>query len=214
MQCGTTDSPDAIILGRGPTKVRKTAVVLVGVLATLAGCSHGGLPPISTGERYAADGPCNESYPLAPGDKVRLAVYNEGQFNGDYAVSSDGKLSLPLIGDVPVAGHTVEDVVRDVRARLADGYLLNPRVSMEVQTYRPFFVMGEVKMPGQYPYSNCLTLFNAIATAQGATPRASLKSGSRVVIQRAGETFAREYVVKPNLRIYPGDTVRVKERLF
>ena len=150
-------------------------------------------------------------YHLGAGDKIRVLVYNEPQLGGDFSVGTDGEMSLPLIGNVPVAGKTIEQVSRDVQARLADGYLRDPRVSMEVQTYRPFFILGEVRAAGQYPYLSGLTAMNAIATAQGYTPRAARRT---VRIRRFGDQYEQEYVLTPDLRILPGDTIRLTERFF
>jgi polysaccharide biosynthesis/export protein len=98
-----------------------------------------------------------------------------------------------------------------VQTKLADGYLREPKVSMEVVTYRPYFVLGEVKTPGQYPYSNGLTVTNAIATAAGFTPRADKKV---VFIRRSGEAEEKPFRLTPDLRVYPGDTIRLAERFF
>lgn len=177
----------------------------------LAGCGRSGPPPISSGERYVTDPNAESVYRLGAGDKLRVIVYNEPQLSGDFSVSADGEISLPLIGDVPVGGKTVEQVTREVQAKLGDGYLRDPRVSMEVATYRPFFILGEVRSPGQYPYMSGLTVMNAIATAQGYTPRARK---STVLIRRAGDQYEQEYVLTPDLRVYPGDTIRLTERFF
>lgn len=178
---------------------------------SLAACGKGGPPPISSGERYAAGTTSEDSYALGAGDKVRIIVYNEPQLSGDFSVSTDGDISLPLIGNVKVIGKTVDRASRDVQMRLADGYLRDPRVSMEVATYRPFFILGEVRSPGQFPYISGLTVMNAIATAQGYTPRAKK---STVLIRRFGEQYEQEYVLTPDLRVYPGDTIRLTERFF
>ncbi len=178
---------------------------------SLAACGKGGPPPISSGERYTAGTTSEDSYALGAGDKVRIIVYNEPQLSGDFSVSTDGDISLPLIGNVKVIGKTVDRASRDVQMRLADGYLRDPRVSMEVATYRPFFILGEVRSPGQFPYISGLTVMNAIATAQGYTPRAKK---STVLIRRFGEQYEQEYVLTPDLRVYPGDTIRLTERFF
>lgn len=189
----------------------KTAAFVLTAALALAGCSKSGPPPISSGDRYVAGEANEDVYRLGAGDKIRVLIYNEPQLGGDFSVSSDGEMSLPLIGNVQVAGKTIEKVSQEVQARLADGYLRDPRVSMEVQTYRPFFILGEVRSPGQYPYLSGLTAMNAIATAQGYTPRAGKKT---VRIRRFGDQYEQEYVLTPNLRILPGDTIRLTERFF
>jgi polysaccharide export outer membrane protein len=191
--------------------VKKRAAFALLAAIALAGCSKSAPPPISSGERYAEGAASDDIYKLGAGDKIRVIVYNEPQLSGDFSVSSDGEISLPLIGNVQVGGKPIERVTQEVQARLSDGYLRDPRVNMEVATYRPFFILGEVRSPGQYPYLSGLTALNAIATAQGYTPRARK---STVRIRRFGDQYEQEFVLTPNLRIYPGDTIRLTERFF
>lgn len=151
------------------------------------------------------------SYKLGPADKVRIIVFNEETLSGEFSVNDSGSLSLPLIGEVPAVGRVASEVVKDIEARLADGYLREPHVSLDVLTYRPFYILGEVTKPGTYPYSNGLTAMNAVATAEGYTYRANKR---KVMIKRAGESEEHVYPLTPDLKIYPGDTVRVVERYF
>lgn len=150
-------------------------------------------------------------YVLGSGDKLRLIVFGEDTLGGEFVVSSTGKVSLPLIGDIQAAGKTVRDFQDTVRAALANGYLRDPRVSAEVLNYRPFYILGEVNKPGDYPYINGLSVMNAIATAGGFTYRANTK---KVFIRRAGDTKEDVHVLDGDLKIQPGDTVRVVERFF
>jgi polysaccharide export outer membrane protein len=170
----------------------------------------GGGKVVSTGPRFAAVAQGIEDYRLAPGDKVKIAVYNELTLSGEFAVSSEGKLSLPLVGDIAVVGMTAREVAAKDAALLGDGFLRNPRVSAEISTFRPFFILGEVKLPGQYPYAANMTVLNAIATAQGYTARAS----KSVAIRRAGSQEEQAYRLSPDLRVLPGDTIRIGERYF
>ncbi|CAM3256986.1 polysaccharide biosynthesis/export family protein [Sphingomonas sp. UMB7805-LC452B] len=150
-------------------------------------------------------------YKLGVADKVRIIVFNEDTLSGEFTVSDSGTLSLPLIGDVKAIGRTPREVIQDIEAKLADGYLRQPRVSMDVLTYRPFYILGEVSKPGEYPYSNGLSALNAVARAEGFTYRANKK---KIFIKRFGETMEREYKLDSGVTIYPGDTVRVGERYF
>ena len=177
----------------------------------LAACGKSGPPPISSGDRYVVSPDAPEVYKLGAGDKVRIAIYNEPQLSGEYLVSSDGVISMPLIGNVPVLSKTVADAALTIQAQLANGYLRDPQVSMQVIAYRPFFILGEVRSPGQYPYSTGLTVYNAIATAEGYTPRSAKKV---VYIRRFGEQYEQAYKLTPDLRVWPGDTLRVAERFF
>lgn len=150
-------------------------------------------------------------YKLGVADKVRVIVFSEETLSGEFTVSDSGTLSLPLIGDVKATGRTPREVIRDIEAKLADGYLREPRVSMDVLTYRPFYIMGEVTKPGEYPYSNGLTALNAVARAEGFTYRANKR---KVFIKRFGETTEHQYKMDPSVVVYPGDTVRIGERYF
>jgi polysaccharide export outer membrane protein len=150
-------------------------------------------------------------YVLGSGDKLRVIVFGEDSLGGEFVISGTGKVSLPLIGDVQAAGKTVRDFQDTVRAALANGYLRDPRVSAEVLNYRPFYILGEVNKPGDYPYISGLSVTNAIATAGGFTYRANTK---KVFIRRAGETSENPHALDGSLMIQPGDTVRVVERFF
>jgi polysaccharide export outer membrane protein len=149
-------------------------------------------------------------YRLGTADKVRVIVYNEPSLSGEFTVSDNGTLSLPLIGDIPASGRSPREVSSDIQAKLADGYLREPRVSLDVLTYRPFYILGEVTKPGEYAYSNGLTALNAVARAQGFTYRANKR---KVFLKHAGESAEKE-VNLDGLEIRPGDTLRIGERYF
>ncbi len=165
----------------------------------------------SPGERVASVTSLESVYQLGVGDRVKMTVYNEPGLSGEFAVNDAGNLALPLIGDVRAIGSTTEQVARVVETMLAAGYLRDPKVSMEVAVYRPFFILGEVKAPGQYPFANGLTVLNAVATAQGFTPRAQK---SVVFIRKFGEDTEKAYQITPDLKVFPGDTIRFGERYF
>jgi polysaccharide export outer membrane protein len=150
-------------------------------------------------------------YKLGVADKVRIIVFNEQSLSGEFVVSGAGMLSLPLIGSIPAAGQSVAELSANIETRFADGYLRDPKVSVEVLTYRPFFIMGEVAEPGEYPYADGLTVLNAIAKAQGFTYRANKR---RVFLRRAGEREERKVELTPDLMVEPGDTIRIGERYF
>jgi polysaccharide export outer membrane protein len=167
---------------------------------------------VSSGERYQAGGLLTEAYKLGGGDKVHVSVFNEPQLSGDFIVDSAGNLSLPLIGPTPVQGKTVGEASSAIEAAyLTDHFLRAPRVSAEVTVYRPFFILGEVRMPGQYPYVAGLTAMSAIATSQGLTPRARKTT---IYIRSFGQDSEQVFALTPDLRIWPGDTIRIAERLF
>jgi polysaccharide export outer membrane protein len=150
-------------------------------------------------------------YRLGTGDKIRLITYGEDSLTGEFAISGAGTVSLPLIGDMKAAGLTTTELEEEIAAALRGGYIKDPRVSVEVLNYRPFYILGEVNKPGEYPYEDGLTVLNAVATANGFTYRAN---SHRVLIKHAGERQEKEYPLTSSLPLQPGDTIRVKERFF
>ena len=153
-----------------------------------------------------------DGYRLVAGDKVKIAIYNEDTLSGQYEISGAGMMSLPLIGEVPVAGRSVPEVIAFLTKTLKDGgYMLNPSVSMEVLNYRPFYVLGEIKDPGKYAYVSDMNVLNAVALAGGYTYRAKK---DKVLIIRASDPEKKEQVAKPGDQVMPGDIIRVPERFF
>lgn len=197
------------VVGVLRVKLRFLLCLLAGIF--LHACATSAAPVVETGDRYMSQAATIEDYKLGAGDKIRMTVYNEPTLSGEFSVSADGALSLPLLGDVQAIGKSPAEVATLVQTRLADGYLREPKVSIEVTAYRPFFILGEVSAPGQYPYASGLTVLNAVATAQGFTPRASRKV---VYIRRSGATTEETYRLTPDLIVRPGDTIRVGERYF
>jgi polysaccharide export outer membrane protein len=181
-------------------------LVSAGVIAAVPAAAQSPGP-----DRYSSTAADADHYRLGVADRLRVTVFNEPTISGEFAVGGNGALSLPLIGDVPAAGKPVDEVASAIQAALANGYLRDPKVSAEVVSFRPFFILGEVKAPGQYPYAIGLTAYNAIATAQGFSPRAERKT---VYIRRTGEDSEHPFRLTPDLRILPGDTIRVGERYF
>lgn len=150
-------------------------------------------------------------YTLGPGDKIRVIVYGETALSGEFFVSGAGKVSFPLIGDVPAASLTVQAFQQGLENGLRQGYLKEPRVSVEVLTYRPYYILGEVNKPGEYPYASGLTVLNAVATAGGFTYRAQTK---RAFIRRSKEVSEKSVPLTSEVVVAPGDTIRISERLF
>lgn len=161
----------------------------------------------STPVPVAAD----DTYMLGTGDKLRIIVFGETDLGGEYVVDGTGYVQMPLIGEVEARGLSVRQFEKAVSAKLADGYLKDPRVSIEVVNYRPFSILGEVKNPGNYPYVNGMTVLNAVALAGGFTDRAN---ESEVYIRHAGSAKEAEVPVDGTTKINPGDIIRVKERFF
>lgn len=184
---------------------------VLALLGLAAGCGRSDTPILSAGERYASAPDLVSEYRLGVGDRIRVTVFREPDVSGEFTVAADGTIAMPLIGAVKAKDRLVAEVAAEATARLADGYLREPRVAMEVTAYRPFFILGEVETPGSYPYVVGLTIENAVATAEGYTPRADR---SVVRIRRQGQSEEERYRITPELRIYPGDTIRIGERFF
>lgn len=156
----------------------------------------------------ALAGTANE-YVLGIGDKLRITTFGESELSGEFEVSSTGKIAMPLIGEIPAAGETVVKVQERIRNQLAGGYLKDPRVSIEVLTYRPFFILGEVMKPGSYDYVNGMTVVNAVALAGGYTYRADKDA---MTLKHA--TDDKEERVPEQATVMPGDVINVPERFF
>ena len=181
---------------------------LVGAL--VSGAPAAGQPdPAAPAGQPAAAAPYN--YLLGAGDVLRIIVYGEDNLTGQFTVAGDGILAFPLIGDVPAGGKTVGQVRDEIIAGLKGGYIKDPNVSVEVLTFRPYFILGEVGKPGQYPYSDRITIMNAIATAGGFTYRANQKY---VFVKPADGAQERKERLNDQLLVAPGDTIRVSERYF
>tara|TARA_A100001391_G_scaffold188957_2_gene159977 strand:+ start:54099 stop:54671 length:573 start_codon:yes stop_codon:yes gene_type:complete len=178
---------------------------LVGV-ALLSGCA-GNLPPA------ASDPYVEPTYAIAPADRLSITVFGEDALTKEYVVTSTGDISFPLLGDIPASGKSASELAQILTTELANGYLNDPRVNVEVLNYRPFYVLGEVGNSGEFTYKPELTAMQAIAVAGGFTYRADR---SRVFIRRSGDDREYTYDLDSGRVVYiqPGDTIRVGERYF
>jgi len=184
---------------------RRSALIFLTCALPLAACgpSHLYTGPLDAGP----EGP----YILASGDRLRVIVFGQDNLANIYTVDGEGRIAVPLIGPVRVAGGTTEAAARAIEARLRNGLIREPKVTVEIEVNRPFFILGEVLNPGQFPYVNGMSVQTAVAIAGGFTPRAN-------------QTYAEitrpisEGLVTANVPItYPmkaGDTIVVKERWF
>ncbi len=151
------------------------------------------------------------SYHLGAGDKVKVTVFGEPDLGGTFSVSGEGKISVPLIGDVQAAGLTTPDLQAGLENAYRQGYLKDPKVNVEVLNFRPFYILGEVKLPGEYPYDNGMTVVKAVALAQGFTYRADQK---RVFIKHLNGLKEDQVPLTSSQPVEPGDTIRIAERYF
>jgi polysaccharide export outer membrane protein len=177
---------------------------LVGIALVVAAC----FMAIAGGGSFAQA----PEYKLGAGDKVRVVVLADPEFSGDYEVDAAGNISARMIGRLSVLGMTTAQLEAALTERYrSGGYLRNPKVSIELLSARPYFVLGEVAKPGSYPYLAGLTVAQAIAIAGGYSRRAST---SRIKIKRFGSPAGNEDSVTEDSVVNPGDILRVPERFF
>ena len=149
----------------------------------------------------------DSAYRLDAGDKLRVVVFGQEGLTNTYAIDAGGAITMPLIGAVTARGRTPAGLAAEIAAKLRNGYIREPSVAVEVETYRPFFILGEVAAPGQYPYVPNMSVESAVAIAGGFSPRA--KRDSVTLTHNADRV-----VVPLGTPISPGDTVLVSERWF
>ena len=158
-----------------------------------------------------AMGPEDTGYALDSGDKLRVVVFGQDGLSASYSVDTSGSITMPLIGAVAARGRTPSQLQAAIGAKLRQGYVREPHVAVEVEAYRPFFILGEVTLPGQYPYVSNMTAETAVAIAGGYTPRAHKQ---QIEISRQMNGLTEKRVVSPNYPVRPGDTIKVAERWF
>ena len=178
--------------------------------ASLDNIAYAGPAPMAVA--YAEPAPAYDAaYHLDAGDKLRVVVYGQEGLTNTYAIDAGGSITMPLIGSVPARGRTPAGLAADISARLRRGFIREPSVAVEVEAYRPFFILGEVAAPGQYPYVPNMTVESAVAIAGGFSPRARR---DRVTVTHTDASGTGRYVVPPGTPLSPGDTVLVGERWF
>jgi polysaccharide export outer membrane protein len=187
--------------------MKRLRSVFIGLLAAalLSGCSS--YRPTPAAFHEAIDQP----YRLGAGDRIRVTVFEQPGLTNTYSVDQSGYIAFPLIGAVPARGHTSQQVEATLAAKLRKGFLRDPDVSVEIDRYRPIFVMGEVGAAGQYSYVPGLTVQKAIAIAGGFSPRAN-QANVDVTRDINGKVMTGRVLTSDPL--LPGDTVYVRERLF
>jgi polysaccharide export outer membrane protein len=151
------------------------------------------------------------SYRLDAGDRLRVVVYGQEGLTNTYAIDAGGSITMPLIGSVPARGRTPAGLASEIIAKLRNGYIREPSVAVEIEAYRPFFILGEVAAPGQYPYVPNMSVESAVAIAGGFSPRARRDS---VTLTHTDASGPMRIVVPLGTALSPGDTVLVGERWF
>lgn len=174
--------------------------------------TYSGYPAIavSAPAAYAAP-PQQAPYTLDSGDRLRVVVFGQDGLTNSYVVDVSGDIAMPLIGSVAARGLTTDQLSSRIAGLLRQGYVRDPHVAVEVEAYRPFFILGEVAQPGQYPYVANMTVETAVAIAGGFTPRGYKRE---VVISRNYGNQAYRFKTPITAQIQPGDTIQVEERWF
>lgn len=206
-------------------------LALAVVAAFVAGCNMRAIPGLTTPD-YALSTPApllppgaepiptapagvpvltSEPYLLDSGDRLRIVVFGQENLSGLYRVDASGCVALPLIGPISARGLTTFELAANIASLLKRKYLKDPQVTAEVETYRPFFILGEVNQPGQYPYVNAMNVEAAVAIAEGYTARAKQRM---VRLTRKFGGVMSTVMVPTDYPIKPGDTIYVLERFF
>jgi protein involved in polysaccharide export with SLBB domain len=176
--------------------------LLLLVVLLVGACAHDAAPLAS------APG---AAYQLGPGDKLRIQTFGEDRLSGEFTIDGEGRIAFPLLGQVPAAKQTADELQSALTASLARQALRSPQVTVEVMNYRPVYILGEVTRPGEFPFSSDLSVFALVAKAGGFTYRANQH---RVFIRHAGENVEVAYKLDAATPVRPGDTVRVGDRVF
>jgi polysaccharide export outer membrane protein len=208
---------DSMAYGDGsPPRAVASSGGAIGALRTAFAAAPGAPPapavvaaPVAYAERAPAR--YDAAYHLDAGDRLRVVVYGQEGLTNTYAVSAGGSITMPLIGSVPARGRTTAGLAAEISAKLRRGFIREPSVAVEIEAYRPFFILGEVAAPGQYPYVPNMTVESAVAIAGGYSPRARRDS---VTVTHTDASGTERFVVPPGSPISPGDTVLVSERWF
>ena len=184
------------------------AVISIGALV-LAACSTG--PEMGDPEELTQAGMGMAGYKLGSGDEIKVTVYGEPELSGPFVVDGQGSISMSLIGQVEVVNLSLTEMSRVLETKLKDGWLKDPKVTAELVKGRPYYILGEVNRPGEYPFVSGLTMMNAIASAGDFTYRADR---GRILVKSADSPNEREVVLTPTTTVRPGDTIRIRERFF
>jgi polysaccharide export outer membrane protein len=195
----------------GPAPV--TALPPQGNLDSIAYGQPYGTIPAPTEVAYAAATPVryDTAYRLDAGDRLRIVVYGQEGLTNTYAIDAGGSITMPLIGSVPARGRTPAALAAEISGKLRKGYIRDPSVAVEIESYRPFFILGEVQAPGQYPYVPNMSVESAVAIAGGFSPRARRDV---VTLTHTDSSGSARVAVPLGTSIGPGDTVLVGERWF
>jgi polysaccharide export outer membrane protein len=205
---------DALAYGQpayGPVVVSNSGGGAIAALRSSFGSRAAAVPV-----RYAASAPASLStydaaYRLDAGDRLRVVVYGQEGLTNSYAIDAGGSITMPLIGAVKARGLTPAALAGSITGRLRNGFIREPSVAVEIEAYRPFFILGEVAAPGQYPYVPNMSVESAVAIAGGFSPRARR---DEVMLSHPTEQGIVRAAVPLGTPIDPGDTIQIGERWF
>ena len=200
-----------LMLSRSSPRLSSALIAALTVAAIAGACADTVSGPISTLPSKAGAVELSRVYRLGVGDKIKLTIFGEPDMSGTYEVNAVGNVPVSLIGEVPAKGQGIAEFRDSVRHRLSQGYLNNPKVSVEVVNFRPIYIHGEVRSGGEFPYKNGLKLRDAIALAGGFTYRAN---ETHVVLVREGSPAQVKVALPADVDVLPGDNIRVPERFF
>jgi polysaccharide export outer membrane protein len=188
-------------------------IALISLACLALGCCSSGsdLGPASPEEREALIKSAKTAPPLQVGERIKVTVYAEDALSGEYEIDPAGYVALPLAGNVKVSGLTKLELEQVLTGKFRSKFLRNPKVTVQMASFRPFYVLGEVGKPGEFAYRSGLNVLTALAIAGGTTYRASR---THLLIQHAGDEGFKEYPASPNIPILPGDLIKVPERYF
>lgn len=187
------------------------ALAAVTLVLLVSACGTSGATVGARDAGVATQAQTDTSYALGSSDRLRVTVFGHPTLSGEFEVDGRGSISMPLIGQIQALGLSTVELENALATSLSDGYVLNPRVSVEVINYRPFYILGEVGRPGEYPYTSGLTVQNAVAAAGGFSYRANKRA---VFIKSIDSNEEIAYDLTPSTVVKPGDTIRIGERIF
>ena len=183
------------------------------IVVAFAACTPATAPEPVSGAKSAQaeyrDG--LDAYRLGPGDEVSINIFEEDNLSGNYELDGRGIIDLPLISEVRLAGLTSGQAADLIKQRYEQGYLNDPKISLSIVEYRPFFILGEVRSPGRYSFDENMTVIEAVALAQGFTYRANQK---KIEVMRKIGKDPKYILLDKNAAVMPGDVIRIKERFF
>jgi polysaccharide export outer membrane protein len=191
--------------------MRPLAMAILGSLLLFIAACETAIPSAPTSGEQVMQQQAVGAYTLGNGDQLRITVFGQPDLSGQFEVDGTGSISMPLIGQVEALGLTTPELESRIVEMLEGDYVLNPRVSAEVINYRPYYILGEVNRPGEYPYNSGLTVVNAVAAAGGWTYRAKKNV---VYIKSVGSNEEQAIELTTSTVVQPGDTIRIGERRF